>query len=389
MRIQERSREEAAAPSHIVRPRPSGLPPVASDFSIWKAILRRWWVVVIFALLGGLAGIAYSNAQPTDYQAQSVVVATKSRIPREDISSVLETVFPTDPIMESVISDLNLSTTPQGLLSKGRLSADSETGGSLVITALDSSPQLALDIANSAADNFAEVANTEGLGTYAVLGARETSATDSGVARQLTTIGVGLGALAGAALVFALYFLKQPVLSEREAVRELVSDASLAAHVRIPLLPTVTPESQRSLGRSPKVTPKEIGAATLRAATDGSDLPVRVCCVVMERTRRTRRPDRIRGWTKSSRARGLLLAEMGAEPYSEERSLSPEGIDLFWISSKDDRLSEAVVESEGVIVMVPAGSRRPSLQLIAEELFASANSKRRVALFVTVSRTLL
>lgn len=391
MQIDEGSRQGTGRGVHNARPRPSSLPSIVSDFSIWRTILRKWWVVVLLAVAGGTLGVAYADAQPTDYEAESVVVATRSRIPREDLSSVLETIFPTDPILESVITDLGLGTSPQSLLSEGTLSADSEAGGSLVITALESLPDLARDLANSAARNFALVAEQEGLGTYAVLEARDASATNSGVMRQLVAIGVGLGGLIGASLIFLVYFMNQPILTEPEAVRELVSDASLAAHVRVTFLPRLPSTSQRSSERVARVTPKEIARATLRAAVGGSDQSLRVCCVVVESRRlgaTTGRRNGLGRWRKSSRAHRTLLAQMNAKPYPEAETVpSPKGLEVSWIGSRDERLHEAIFHSDSMVVLVHADCRRTSLQFLAEELYASANSKRRVLLFITVTRS--
>lgn len=388
MQTEENSQHEAATGLQLKRPRPSTLPSAAPDFSVWRTVLRRWWVVLLFAAIGGVLGVAYAESQPIQYQAEAVVVATKSRIPREDISSVLETVFPTDPVLESVVADLGLRHSAHALISQGTLSADSETGGSLVISARESSPEVAEDLANSAARNFAFIADDKGLGTFAVLEARDTSATGSEVTRQLAAIGIGLGGLIGASLVFGLYFLRQPILTEREATQELVSEASLAGHVRLPPLPSFMWTGRRSVQRVRRVIPKEIAPAVLRAAVDGTVLPAKVCCILVERRRfggrKSLRPGRI------PPAERILLDLMNAEPYSEGASLSPHaGIEVSWIGSRDDRLTEAVFPSAGVVVLVRAGCPRPSLQSVAEELYASAGHKRRVTLFVTVSRSLL
>jgi hypothetical protein len=414
-RIENRLHEEREQ-GHLLRVHSpvGGVSPPTSDYSVWKAVWRKWWVILIFIIAGGVLGIAYAAEQPVEYQARSVVVATSSRIPREDISSVLETVFPTDPILEPINADLDLQTDAQAMLASGALVGDSSPGGSLVITALDESPQLSQDLANAAATSFSQVAEDKDLGEFSVLEARDSSPTDTRTSRQLFVIGSGMGGAIGLFVIFGVSFLRQPVLTKSDAAYELPVDAVLSAHVKLPLIRSFRSTSGGARG-SASVFPHEISAAAVRLARGDSGRPLRICCIAVTKRPRFGREERtngsghrsksrryhraarrndggdghrtLRNRKRTHKAQRTILSQMNAQFFSDTVDDTPrDQTPIVWIGSNDPRLTRAVMSSAGVIVLVPAGCRRRVLQSVAEEL-VTVNYERGVAIFVATKRT--
>lgn len=117
--------------------------------------LRRWWLLLLVTLLALLASFAYSLQRPSvisvpiaSYEANSVVHLEGV----EGLASIPE-LAESRPVLEDVITDLNLSLTVEELRTRVRVSRI--VSSSLVrITVSDSDPDVATSIADGVAQSF-------------------------------------------------------------------------------------------------------------------------------------------------------------------------------------------------------------------------------------------
>jgi capsular exopolysaccharide synthesis family protein len=128
------------------------------------AILRAWlWLVVASVLLAASAAFLVSGAMPKIYEAQNTLIVGQSLTaanPNSDqllaaqrLSQTYATVVTTRPLAQRVIVQLGLQMTADELLKEVR--ADAPTDTALIhITASDTDPVRAADIANAFADEL-------------------------------------------------------------------------------------------------------------------------------------------------------------------------------------------------------------------------------------------
>jgi capsular polysaccharide biosynthesis protein len=388
-----KSRTEAEWGDASQRPLPLAAGESSRDVRVWIAVARKWWVILLCAILAGAISVAYaSRHQTVRYRADAVVVASRSPIPDDDLSTVLQTVFATDPILDPAITQLGIEATPSELLSSGVVASDSQEGGALEITVRAQSPELAQELANAIAENFKSVAEADGLGRFAVL--EETGAVATALISlpRAGLMGTLLGGLLGFSLLATTYFFNQPVLSESEALVLLGADASFSVWLRLLAGPALFDSSRRSLSRKvPEISPQEAVLAVLRAAAGEQGRSANICCILLEGSGRKRQRGGVR-WSSGARtiAEQAVLEQMDARPFNPPTLTKPsQNAAVSWISSTDERLPEALNETEAVIILVPAGARRGSLEALAEELFVSGDNKLRVLLFMNIKRALL
>jgi hypothetical protein len=158
---------------------------------------RRWWVIVLCAALG--AGVGYLVARPggEGYTARALVAATVPTVPPDQVSTVLQAIFATDAVLAPTSAEVGVDVTPRYLAASGALSA--EPGSSdlaVTIVGRSSDGVLAADLANTAADQLASVAEANGFGTYAVFPWEGDATATTGQ----VVVPIVAGALAGAGL---------------------------------------------------------------------------------------------------------------------------------------------------------------------------------------------
>lgn len=130
-----------------------------------QSLRRHWLVIVLLTLVGGGAGFLYAQAQTEMYSATSSVVVIPARGDSTSelvqganyVQNLVQTyiVVATSPqVLEPVIDDLGLDTTPQALA--GTMTVDSPLNTAVLdIRVLNADPALARDIANATADELA------------------------------------------------------------------------------------------------------------------------------------------------------------------------------------------------------------------------------------------
>jgi succinoglycan biosynthesis transport protein ExoP len=123
------------------------------------ALVRSWLpLLVVAAVLSGGAGYLVSRLQPKVYEAATTLLVGQALstanpdytqlLVAQSLTSTYATVGHTRPMMEAVIKDLGLQTTPDDLSARVRVEAPRDTT-TLTITAQDSDPAMAAKIANS------------------------------------------------------------------------------------------------------------------------------------------------------------------------------------------------------------------------------------------------
>lgn len=127
---------------------------------------RRWPIIVVFALVGAIIGVAVSMAQPERYQAeakilvaQGVTTSTGGAMDPEEVATQAEVVL-SDPVINEVISSLGLEQSRSDLVEATTVEA-SESTRVIVITAAQGTAELAADVANAFAQGYIELKATQ------------------------------------------------------------------------------------------------------------------------------------------------------------------------------------------------------------------------------------
>jgi tyrosine-protein kinase len=135
------------------------------DLAKFARILRRWkWVILAFAVLGTLSGYGASQLVAREYEASSTLVvgqSVNSQNPdlqqlqvAQRLASTYAAIATTRPILENVITTLNLTGWTPGDL-QAIVSVNAQTDVNLiVITVTNHSPDLAASIANGLANQL-------------------------------------------------------------------------------------------------------------------------------------------------------------------------------------------------------------------------------------------
>lgn len=135
-----------------------------------KVIRERLWLIVASVVVVTAAALALSLLQKPAYQGVSLILVTEQNTgltvlgtpqaqqsyqPGRDIVQTQVEVIQSSQIAQRVIADLGLSTNPVDLLKHVTASADTGTDN-ISITAIDSTPEGAMRIANSFAKVYVE-----------------------------------------------------------------------------------------------------------------------------------------------------------------------------------------------------------------------------------------
>ncbi len=134
------------------------------------AIARKWAILVVACtVLAAAAAFAVSSLQHKTYQAATKLIVGQSLssvspdyaqlLASQQLSTTYATIATTRPILQSVITQLGLDTTPDELAK--RVSTDASSSSTLLsITAEDASPDRAAAIANAVAQNLITTASS-------------------------------------------------------------------------------------------------------------------------------------------------------------------------------------------------------------------------------------
>ncbi|WP_165831798.1 polysaccharide biosynthesis tyrosine autokinase [Brachybacterium endophyticum] len=142
------------------------------DHHLVRELRTRWRFIALVTLVALLLGVAASLLLPKQYDAETqllvsvssaddaVALSQGSDFSEQRVQTYMS-VATSRPVMEKVIEDLGLHTTPNELAEKVTAEAVPETV-LLTITARDTDPDLAAEIANSTAENLmAEIGSLE------------------------------------------------------------------------------------------------------------------------------------------------------------------------------------------------------------------------------------
>jgi capsular exopolysaccharide synthesis family protein len=220
-----------------------------------EVVRRRWRWVAVVALLGALAGLAYSLSVPKTYRATAGVffslqygdsasdLVQGSTYTQNQVTSFAR-LATTPAVLDPVIDDLGLDTTPNALA--GRIEASAPLDTVLVeVTVTDGSADGSARIANAVVDTLSRTVenlaprNDNGRPTVeatTVAPAEVPGGPASPKPPLNVAVGLGIGLLAGLALAWV-----------RETLDNRVRDASVVAEVTdLPVVGTIGSRSRNS-----------------------------------------------------------------------------------------------------------------------------------------------
>lgn len=343
---------------------------------VWSYLLRRWWFVLLLALLGAIAGLLLGRESTLPYEATTVVQAVQTSLETEDFD-LAETLFATDAVISPVVEQLGLATTPDALLAGSYLTADAQPGGALRITGRSTEPDEALQLANLSAESLETALEGRGLGTFTVFEAGEAISREGASTRVAVISGALIGGMGAVALLLLWFFLRQPVLSLDQAAGQIQPMASFFVHVRFGQGGGLRGQSRgrRARGRRPEVFPRGIAQAVWHAVGRGRDSTdgFPVCCVVVESSR------------QSSLPLAVLLTRLGVEAHWRESASRSDT--EYWVRAGDQGAETAMADAQTVVVLVPEGCPSNRLRSLADELLAAPGERRRILVLVRSSRS--
>lgn len=318
-----------------------------------RYVVRRWRVVVISMVVGGIAGFLLASSAPDVYVAQGAVIASDTTIAPDQLGVVTETAFSTDEVLQPVIDRLGLDATPASLLASGVLEARSVSGGpALLISGRAADPQLAAELANAATASFVAIAEQKGLGDFASFEGAGPGRPEPHQAGLLVLLGILAGAGISLLVLVTMFFLRDPVVTEERARMDLHADAAFRLRVR----------QRRSLdgeGEHPE--------------DDAFDVWPRAALVSVGDTIRERAQRDGRGacavivgggdgeWAAAGVARELESRVVDQASWHGRSN-------GFSVSSRDPRFPEILESRDAIVAIVVTGSPRRSLLRVDDEL---------------------
>ena len=214
----------------------------------YRVVTKHWLAIILLTALGGALALGYSLTATKVYTAtaQNFVavggmsesgVSTESTFALQRVKSYAELVG-TPEVLEPVIQELRLNTTPQALA--GALTATNPPQTVLLtVTATNTNPQLAADIANATAGSFAK--QIENLETPK--GAKQSpvkvsvttpAAAPTAPTSPRTNINVALGLILGLGLGLAWAFLREQFDNSVKTIDDLREETSAAPLGAVP-----------------------------------------------------------------------------------------------------------------------------------------------------------
>ena len=140
------------------------------------ALLRKWlWLVILAAVLAGGSAYVVSNRQPQTYQATTTIFISQASTTTQDASALLAgerlartyaQLMTKRPVMDEVISNLNLSTSAEALAKKVTVSLVRDTQ-LISLKVVNQDPVVTRDIANMIPVVFSEHNEQMQLSRYA------------------------------------------------------------------------------------------------------------------------------------------------------------------------------------------------------------------------------
>ena len=140
------------------------------------ALLRKWlWLVILAAVLAGGSAYVVSNRQPQTYQATTTIFISQASTTTQDASALLAgerlartyaQLMTKRPMMDEVISNLNLSTSAEALAKKVTVSLVRDTQ-LISLKVVNQDPVVTRDIANMIPVVFSEHNEQMQLSRYA------------------------------------------------------------------------------------------------------------------------------------------------------------------------------------------------------------------------------
>jgi hypothetical protein len=325
----------------------------------WRPIVRYWWVIATASLIGAVVGFAIAQARAPLYEARAVVIGSDSPIQSDSFGSLAKLLFATDAVIQPVVDSLGLDTTVRSLLANDRLEVE-EVPRTVAVWVIGRSqdPEVASELANTAADSFASVGTERGMGTLEVF---DPAAVPTSKPSTQTVATVVAGALVGGSLGLAatllFIFLTRPVLSRVEALRAFPAPASFSVKVPAPILSRL---KRRTTTRQ-RGTPKVVTAIWRATGDDTGSSPSVLCC-------RVDRPGLPKRATREFLAR--LAPERG------------DSNSFRCLTAKDNGLFQALRESNALIAVVSAGASAHALHRLHEDTASLHKGHRRVLVFV-------
>ena len=312
-------------------------------------------------ILGAVAGGALALLAPSTYQADTVVVARTTALSADSFGSVAKTVFGTQPVLQPVIQQFHLTSSPKRLLSTGTLSISPVSGAAAVrIGASTGNPTEAAGLSLAAARSFVSVATASGVGTFAVLptgsvSSHRSSPVSSTVAGAIAGLLVALGAAT------AWFALRRPVVTEGDVRRIIPADHVFTAQVR-------PPGHRRGADERLSVRPRGLVGAIWRLIQERA--PDGPTCIVVAPASRTR--DRRPAETLTTQ-----LAD-GHVPHGEAKERPESRVVVFG----DDGLSDSIARARAAVIVLPRGTRERDLRRIGQELTLASGLATRIAVLL-------
>jgi capsular polysaccharide biosynthesis protein len=366
-----------------------------SDRLVWRFVSRWWWMIALAVVGGAAIGILTAANAPELYEARTIVFASQTSIPAEDFENLGISAFSTDAVIEPVIEELGLDASVREVLGSGQLEAEAITDTAAVrIIGRASDPQLAGDLANTAAESFANTTTFNGMGNFSQFGNTAVPDTPTPAPTRLyAAVGGVVGAITVVLILLVLYFFTQPILSEEDAAEAFDADSALTARVHLPA------RWSRRARREVEVRPHGfLEGFRHHLPAQRSERLKRICYVVLESRRRGRSrtmalmnllagtPQRASVKPNSSPAKPIPSpakpnpsSEAGADRSPKVAPKPSAGIAL---KADDARLQDALSRSGAVVAIVPEGSSRERLRILSEEVRVTPGTKRRVVVLV-------
>lgn len=202
---------------------------------LFEVIKRRYWIVAVLTVLFTIIGFVYSNFSTTLlYQSSARIIINADSEAQKTLLVIMK-----DPtIMEKVVKELNLQTTPEALA--GQITVQSINESKVVsigVTAAD--PNTAAKIANTTAKVFKEeIPNIMNFSDVQFLSeAKSVPYPINDNRNKMIMVGFIFGLVAGVGLVFFLESLDESVRS-KEDVDEFLG---------VPVLGEISKMSKRNL----------------------------------------------------------------------------------------------------------------------------------------------
>jgi len=346
---------------------------------LWRFFRRTWWVMVVFVLLGAVVATVTSRRQQPIYEVEAVVVASETTLVIDDFSDLAQAVFATDAVLRPVIKDLDLSSSPDLLLSADRLTLESIPNAvAAQVVGRDTDPTLAVDLTNSAANSFAKALTAKGIGGFEVFETAEAPTPQRSSLVSAAMTGAGIGAALSTLALFMTLLIRQPVLTKAEAALELDPEVALSCRVSRPRTFSFLSRRRESAhqGKQAMLSPQGIKVAIWRAVNEHRANGTRCCFILVERRRPGDR--RVRAFLDE-----IDVVEHGPAIVGDGARQDPSA---YWLSASEKTLGQAMENTDVIAVVVSAGAPRQSVEAVADELRVRSGNSHCFLVFVETGR---